>query len=1212
MIINNKVISIMLTLMVITIVTFAATAASDDNTPSVRIYGEENAAYPTQSFSGASDFIYPNYVDAFDPGIIAKDSATFNPAYIENNYDGTEITVEGSNSDEKVYFRVFYEPEYGHAIDNKMDDFGSGTNSVNMPNGALVTETTYMLVDDNSDSGHSGLPKAGSARDPDGSVVTSFMLPTHSSSLFDGVLPGMDTGMVIDLSSASGTPQLTDGVIEVQRRPFNLEEGESVNFMDHRIEFIRPTTNQEIKLEISYIGNMNRVEDKEKEKVIFEDTKYYVDRLNNLHTSLDADWRFYFTVDSMTYYASPIDKYEISLIVGRRLAAGETFYVDGVRYDMPAIYVTDDDKFKYITFQSPLPKCEGQMWYGGPNIDERNQADKSHVTCQWLANLLQNKNVWVLPPFNEEHLMIDDIGLEKFDTGTPSVPDWEICMESGDIIDGAKSALEFSYISEDVEDRFDSSLAERHYVCDGPQEWDWWNVVTKPDRYTELILPNQETTSDTYEDTESVCMLDHAVIADGNEYLITTSYIAPNSEGNERHIFSKSSKEVHDIIDRVETIDTSRDDCYNGKPRMAFEFDAVDATDFFVNEDEPTLRIYGENDAVYPTQSYTGAVDFIYPEAVHPFDPGVIAKDSVTFNPAYIENDYKETEITVAGSDGDEKVFFRVFYEPGYGHAIDNLMDNAGSGTHPVSMLNGALVTETTYMLIDDNSGSGHSGLPKSGEPRDGDDNVVTEFMLPTHSTDVNDDLPGMNAGQVVELSAADNGADDSTITDGNIAVQIDVTLKEGQSVNFMDHKVEFIRPTTGSDINVKISYIGNMHEVEDREKTKLVDEDKKYYVDRLNNLHPAVTPDADWRFYFNVTSMTYAATPVDKYTATLIVGRELYAGETFYVDGVRYDMPAIYVTSNTADPDANNDLFKYITFQSPLPKCDGPIWADVNEDNQADKSHVTCQWLANIMPTHDVWVLPPLNEGHIMIDDIDLPKVVCPCDDDLIIVDDVAGNILGGVGELKFHYTAEDIEERFNSSLAERMYVEECNGQEWDWWSIFTKPYQYTELVLPDDEPNGNEYLVTTSYIAPNCAGEERHTKNCLNDCKNPEAHDIIDSVDDIDHLGDDPIDREDCYYGKPRMAFEFDADDGTGLFINAAEEVKRLEGDVNNDGFVDDGDALLIAKHTVGLVVLTGDDFDAADVNDDGIVDALDLLQIKKFIVGLISVLPGGLYIP
>ncbi len=191
-------------------------------------------------------------------------------------------------------------------------------------------------------------------------------------------------------------------------------------------------------------------------------------------------------------------------------------------------------------------------------------------------------------------------------------------------------------------------------------------------------------------------------------------------------------------------------------------------------------------------------------------------------------------------------------------------------------------------------------------------------------------------------------------------------------------------------------------------------------------------------------------------------------------------------------------------------------------------------------------------------------------------------------------------------------MYVEECNGQEWDWWSIFTKPYQYTELVLPDDEPNGNEYLVTTSYIAPNCAGEERHTKNCLNDCKNPEAHDIIDSVDDIDHLGDDPIDREDCYYGKPRMAFEFDADDGTGLFINAAEEVKRLEGDVNNDGFVDDGDALLIAKHTVGLVVLTGDDFDAADVNDDGIVDALDLLQIKKFIVGLISVLPGGLYIP
>jgi len=1202
----------MLTLMVIAIVTFAANAASGDNTPSVRIYGEENAAYPTQSFTGSSDFIYPNYVDAFDPGIIVKDSATFNSAYIENNYDGTEITVDGSNSDEKVFFRVFYEPEYGHAIDSLMNDFGSGTNSVNMPNGALVTETTYMLVDDNSDSGHSGLPKAGSARDSDGSVVTSFMLPTHSSSLFDGVLPGMDTGMVIDLSSADskGTPQLTDGVIEVQRRPFILEEGEFVNFMDHRIEFIRPTTNQEIKVEISYIGNMNRVEDKEKEKVILEDTKYYVDRLNNLHTSIDADWRFYFEVDSMTYYASPVDKFEIRLIVGRRLAAGETFYVDGVRYDMPAIYVTDDDKFKYITFQSPLPKCEGQMWYGGSSIDERNQADKSHVTCQWLANLLQNKNVWMLPPFNEDHLMIDDIGLEKFDTGTPSVPDWEICMESGDIIDGAKSALEFSYISEDVEDRFDSSLAERHYnnFGYGPQEWDWWNIATKPDRYTELILPNQETTSDTYED-KSGCMAIHAVNADGNEYLITTSYIAPNSEGDERHIFSKSSKEVHDIIDRVITIDPSRDDCYHEKPRMAFEFDAVDATDFFVNEDEPTLRIYGEDDAVYPTQSYTGAVDFIYPEAVHPFDPGVIAKDSVTFNPAYIENDYKDTEITVAGSDGDEKVFFRMFYEPGYGHARDNLMDDMGSDTHLVSMPNGALVTETTYMLIDDNSGSGHSGLPKSGVPRDSHGNIVTEFMLPTHSTNVNDMLPGMNAGQVVELLCADNGVDDSIITDGNIAVQIsDVILKEGESINFMDHKVKFVRPTTGSDINLEISYIGNMHELEDRLQTLLVDEDKTYHVDRLNNLHPANSYDADWRFYFNVTSMTYAATPVDKYTATLTVGRELCAGETFYVDGVRYDMPAIYVTSNTDDPDAHNDLFKYITFQSPLPKCDGPIWDDDNaEGNQADKSHVTCQWLANIMPTHDVWVLPPLNENHIMIDDIDLPKVVCPVDPTKIIVDDVAGNILGSVGELKFHYTVEDIEERFDSSLAERMYT---NGiQEWDWWSIFTKPYQYTELVLPNDEPNGNEYLVTTSYIAPNCAGEQRHTSN---DCKDPWAHDIIDSVDDIDGLGDNPIDRDDCYEGKPRMAFEFDAVDGTGLYINAAEEVKRLEGDVNDDTFVDDGDALLIAKHIVGLVVLTGDDFNAADVNDDGIIDALDLLQIKKFIVGLISMLPGGLYIP
>ena len=53
------------------------------------------------------------------------------------------------------------------------------------------------------------------------------------------------------------------------------------------------------------------------------------------------------------------------------------------------------------------------------------------------------------------------------------------------------------------------------------------------------------------------------------------------------------------------------------------------------NGSEPSLRIYGEQGAVYPTQSYYGANDFIYPEEYDPFDPGIIEKDSITFNSAF-------------------------------------------------------------------------------------------------------------------------------------------------------------------------------------------------------------------------------------------------------------------------------------------------------------------------------------------------------------------------------------------------------------------------------------------------------------------------------------------------------------------------------------------------------------------------------------------------
>jgi hypothetical protein len=281
---------------------------------------------------------------------------------------------------------------------------------------------------------------------------------------------------------------------------------------------------------------------------------------------------------------------------------------------MPAIYVDGNDGFKYITFQSPIPK--GDTIWDMPLSE--NVDDFSHVTSQYLASLPEFTNMWLLPPFNDDHCMLDDIGLDKYGSG---------CLEvslNGELL-GQKEALEFHYVDETIEERFDSSLTERLYTDKGDNEyWQWYNIYTKPNQYTEFMLPDQETSME----------------SDGNEYLITTSLIAPNSEVDTDRSNDCKAYNEHEIFDRVKEIalDNERAQYYE-MPRFVYEYDANNPIDFYVNEgtNEPKLKIYGEPHFNYPTQSYTDADDFIYTEESDPFDPGVILKDSITFNPAFID-----------------------------------------------------------------------------------------------------------------------------------------------------------------------------------------------------------------------------------------------------------------------------------------------------------------------------------------------------------------------------------------------------------------------------------------------------------------------------------------------------------------------------------------------------------------------------------------------
>jgi len=64
---------------------------------------------------------------------------------------------------------------------------------------------------------------------------------------------------------------------------------------------------------------------------------------------------------------------------------------------------------------------------------------------------------------------------------------------------------------------------------------------------------------------------------------------------------------------------------------------------------------------------------------------------------------------------------------------------------------------------------------------------------------------------------------------------------------------------------------------------------------------------------------------------------------------------------------------------------------------------------------------------------------------------------------------------------------------------------------------------------------------------------------------------------------------------------------GDLNNDGDVDAGDALLILRSSVGLIKLSEAQAYVADVNGDGDIDAGDAVMILRYDAGLIDSFPA-----
>lgn len=74
------------------------------------------------------------------------------------------------------------------------------------------------------------------------------------------------------------------------------------------------------------------------------------------------------------------------------------------------------------------------------------------------------------------------------------------------------------------------------------------------------------------------------------------------------------------------------------------------------------------------------------------------------------------------------------------------------------------------------------------------------------------------------------------------------------------------------------------------------------------------------------------------------------------------------------------------------------------------------------------------------------------------------------------------------------------------------------------------------------------------------------------------------------------------TTFTCTVAEEAITF-GDVNSDGYVDAGDAVLILRNSIGLNELTEAQVKAADVNMDGDVNYMDAISVLQYDAGIID---------
>ncbi|MFC1938177.1 hypothetical protein ACFLWH_00750 [Chloroflexota bacterium] len=357
-----------------------------------------------------------------------------------------------------------------------------------------------------------------------------------------------------------------------------------------------------------------------------------------------------------------------------------------------------------------------------------------------------------------------------------------------------------------------------------------------------------------------------------------------------------------------------------------------------------SLRIYGEceNDAGFP-----------YINAQAPFDLTSIEappKDFIVWNPAYMYHLDPESaglqephgnffqRIVVNGNDANEKVHLRQWYVPKYPEPRGCVWVDMDPVKNP------EIIKEYTWVLLDT------ANNPIAGQPAP----QLTSFVFPIADNDP--DQCGLDSydaivgdGIPANITVLNNFRDafewDPPGPAGVITAPLldistaTLTVQEGQIIQFLDHAVEVVSLSTDS-MMIRLYYGGNQPDavIEQRsvEDGDLVSAGR-HAVHVQNQVNETANPQAEFRFdnastwkylepvyepwYLDVVDVTASA-------AFVRAGRVILEGESYFVDGLEYDVAKLYGKA-TAD-----------------------IVSPVYEDNRDETLGSDPEWVDDINPT--------------------------------------------------------------------------------------------------------------------------------------------------------------------------------------------------------------------------------------------------------------------